>query len=166
MYLLWSKNNVQLGKEKKSNKLLFHLQEAGVSPDRQMKLGRISDEQDIAVYVDGGPHWPEEEGEDIPGVVCRDEDGRAEVLHLWQEEKPWGRFAPWKAGGAASDHTHAKHGFGLFRQRHVVYLDGKAEGVGEEHGSAHRVYRAVPDVEQSSCVVKAQIAANIKKKNN
>lgn len=40
-----------------------------------------------------------------------------------------------------------------------MYPDSKAEGIGEEDGSVHRVYRAVPDVEQRSCVVKAQVAA-------
>lgn len=52
-----------------------------------------------------------------------------------------------------------KHGFGLFGQGHVVYPDGKAEGIREEDGSVHWVDRAVPDVEQCSCVVKAQVAA-------
>lgn len=55
--------------------------------------------------------------------------------------------------------THIKHGFGLFGQGHVVYPDGKAEGICEEDGSVHGVHRTVPDVEQCSCVVKAQIAA-------
>lgn len=47
-----------------------------------MKLGRVCDQQDIAVYVNGGSDCPEEEGEDVAGLVRRDEDGRAEVLHL------------------------------------------------------------------------------------
>lgn len=40
-----------------------------------------------------------------------------------------------------------------------MYPDGKAEGICEEDGSVHGVHRTVPDVEQCSCVVKAQIAA-------
>lgn len=40
-----------------------------------------------------------------------------------------------------------------------MYPDGKAEGVCEEDGSVHWVDRAVPDVEQRRCVVKAQVAA-------
>lgn len=40
-----------------------------------------------------------------------------------------------------------------------MYTDGKAEGVCEIDGSVHWVDGAVPDVEQCSCVVKAQIAA-------
>lgn len=55
--------------------------------------------------------------------------------------------------------VNLKHGFGLFGQGDVVYPDSKAEGICEEDGSVHRVYRAVPDVEQRSCVVKAQVAA-------
>lgn len=131
-----------------------------------MKLGCVSDEQDIAVYVDGGPHWPEEEGEDVPGVVCRDEDGRAEVLHLQQRDRRWERFGAGKQQGLLLLKTYAEHGFGLFRERHVVYLDRKPKGIGEEDRSAHRVYRAVPDVEQRSCVVKAQVAAKIEEKKN
>lgn len=55
--------------------------------------------------------------------------------------------------------AHIKHGFGLFRQGHIVYTDGKAEGICEIDGSVHWVDGAVPDVEQCSCVVKAQVAA-------
>lgn len=40
-----------------------------------------------------------------------------------------------------------------------MYPDGKAEGVCEEDGSVHWVHRTVPDVEQCSCVVEAQVAA-------
>lgn len=40
-----------------------------------------------------------------------------------------------------------------------MYPDGKAKGICEEDGSVHWVDRAVPDVEQRGCVVKAQVAA-------
>lgn len=65
----------------------MYLQEPGVGPDRQVKLGSVSDEQDIAVYVNGGSDWPEEEREDVMGLVWGDNDGRAEVLHLKSKEK-------------------------------------------------------------------------------
>ncbi len=59
-----------------------YLQEARVGPDRQMKLWSICDEQDIAVYVNGGSDWPEEEGEDVTRLMWRNNDGCTEVLHL------------------------------------------------------------------------------------
>lgn len=40
-----------------------------------------------------------------------------------------------------------------------MYPDSKAERICEENGSVHGVNRTVPDVEQCSCVVKAQVAA-------
>lgn len=127
-----------------------------------MELGGVGDEQDVAVYVDGGSDRPEEEGEDVARLVRRNEEGDAEVLHLRQTEKkrrhklgPVVRTRCLDAGGPA----HVKHGFGLFGQRHVVYPDGEAEGVGEEDGSVHRVHGAVPDVEQSGRLVEAQVAA-------
>lgn len=65
----------------------MYLQEAGVGPDRQVKLGCVCDEQDVAVYVDGGSHRSEEQGENVPRLVCGDQDGGAEVLRLKQKGK-------------------------------------------------------------------------------
>ena len=56
-----------------------------------------------------------------------------------------------------------KHGCGLFRQRHIMYPDGKTEGISKENGSVQRVNRTIPNVEQRSCVVKTQVA---KKRRN
>lgn len=39
-----------------------------------------------------------------------------------------------------------------------MYPDGKTEGISKENGSVHRVNRTIPNVEQRSCVVKAQVA--------
>lgn len=64
-----------------------YLQEASVSPNRQVKLWCICDEQYVAVYMDGWSNWSEEEGEDVTRLVWVDEDGCAEVLHLKQREK-------------------------------------------------------------------------------
>lgn len=64
-----------------------YLQEAGVGPDRQVELGSVGDEQDVAVDVDGGPDGPEEKGEDVARLVGGDDDGGAEVLHLHAEKK-------------------------------------------------------------------------------
>lgn len=55
--------------------------------------------------------------------------------------------------------VNLKHSFGLFGKGHIVYPDGKAEGICEEDGSVHWVDRTVPDVEQCCCVVKAQVTA-------
>lgn len=38
-----------------------------------------------------------------------------------------------------------------------MYAYSKVEGVGEVDGPVHRIYRAVSDVEQGGCVVKAQV---------
>lgn len=43
----------------------MYLQEARVGPDWQVELGCVCDQQDIAVYVNGGSDRPEEEGEDV-----------------------------------------------------------------------------------------------------
>lgn len=43
--------------------------------------------------------------------------------------------------------VNLKHGFGLSGEGHIVYPDGKAEGICEEDGSVHWVDRTVPDVE-------------------
>lgn len=51
--------------------------------------------------------------------------------------------------------SNLKHSFGLFRQGHVVYPHGKAEGVREEDGSVHWVDRTVSDMEQCGRVVEA-----------
>lgn len=45
--------------------LIVYLQEACVSPDRQVKLGCICEEQNVAVYVNRRSDWPEEQGEDV-----------------------------------------------------------------------------------------------------
>lgn len=47
------------------NKSFAYLQKACVSPNRQMKLGCVCEQKNIAVYVNGWPDWPEEEGEDV-----------------------------------------------------------------------------------------------------
>lgn len=52
-----------------------------------MKLGCVCDEQDVAVNVNGGSDRPEEEGEDVTGLVWGNEDGCSEVLHLKQKQK-------------------------------------------------------------------------------
>lgn len=61
---------------------IVYLQEARVSSNRQVKLGCVCDEQDIVVDVNGRSDCPEEEREDVSGLMWRDEDGCAEVLHL------------------------------------------------------------------------------------
>lgn len=142
---------------------IVYLQEACVCPDRQVKLWCICDEQDVAVYVNGGSDWPEEEGEDVAWLVWGNDDGCAEVLYLKWKEKKWCRIHRhnllflWSLSNHSGD-THIKHGFGLFGQWHIVYSDGKAERICEEDGSVHGVDRAVPDVEQCSRVVEAQVA--------
>lgn len=64
-----------------------YLQEARVRPDREMKLGRICNKQHVAVNVYGRSDRPEEEGEDVTGLVWGNNDGCAEVLHLKQDQK-------------------------------------------------------------------------------
>lgn len=58
-----------------------------------------------------------------------------------------------------SGDTHVKHGFSLFGQGHIVYLDCKVEDICEKYGSVHWVNRTVPDMEQGGCVIKTQVAA-------
>lgn len=36
-----------------------YLQEAGISPDREVELGCVGDEEDVAVNVDRRPYRPE-----------------------------------------------------------------------------------------------------------
>lgn len=54
--------------------MLLYLQEARVGSNRQVELGSVCDEQDVAVDVNGGPDWPEEKGEDVAGLVGSDND--------------------------------------------------------------------------------------------
>lgn len=59
-----------------------YLEKAGVSPDGEVELGGICDQQDVAVDVDGGTHRLEVQCENALGLVRKDEDGRAEVVDL------------------------------------------------------------------------------------
>lgn len=45
--------------------MLVYLQKAGICPNREVELGCIGDEEDVAVYVDRRPYRPEEQGEDV-----------------------------------------------------------------------------------------------------
>lgn len=67
---------------KKKKKKLLNLQEACVSPDRQVKLGCICNEQDVAVYVNGRSDRLEEQRKDVPRLVLGDDYRRGEVVHL------------------------------------------------------------------------------------
>lgn len=146
----------------------MYLQEARVRPDREVKLGRICNEQHVAVNMYGGSDRPEEEGEDVTGLVWGNNDGCAEVLHLKQNQKKCYGFSDCECHVTIipSAILNLKHGCSFFRQRHVMYLDGKTEGICKENGSVHGVNRTVPNVKQCSCVVKAQVAEKKGEKKN
>lgn len=107
----------------------------------------------------GGSDRPEEEREDVTGLVWGNNDGCAEVLHLKRDqEKALRCLTLCTPPPIPSVILNLKHGRGLFRQGHVMYPDGKTEGISKENRPVHRVNRTIPNVEQRSCVVKAQVA--------
>lgn len=109
--------------------------------------------------MNGGSDRPEEEREDVTGLVWGNNDGHAEVLHLKQNQKKCyiSTFVTHFTILPSAVHN-LKHGCGLFGQGHVMYPDGKTEGICKVNGSVHRVNRTIPNVEQRSRVVKAQVA--------
>lgn len=112
--------------------------------------------------MDGWPDWLEEEGKNVPRFVGSDDDGGTEVLHLKATQKRDLLLCASHVSGLGfcswCRRVNLKHSFGLFRQGHVVYPHGKAEGVSEEDGSVHWVNGTVSDMEQRGCVVEAQVA--------
>lgn len=46
-------------------KKLVYLQKAGIGPDREVELGCVGDEEDVAVYVDRRSCRPEEQRENV-----------------------------------------------------------------------------------------------------
>lgn len=53
--------------------------------------------------------------------------------------------------------THVEHSLCILWKGDIVDAYGKVKGVGEVDRPIHRIYRAISDVEQGGCVVKAQI---------
>lgn len=61
---------------------LMYLQEACVGPDWQVKFRSIGDEENVAVDVDGGSYWSKQKGENVAGLMGRDKNWCAEIMHL------------------------------------------------------------------------------------
>lgn len=59
-----------------------YLQEACVGAHRQVELGSVCDEEDVAVDEDRGPDRPEEEAEDVAGLLGGHYDRAGKVVHL------------------------------------------------------------------------------------
>lgn len=52
-----------------------------------MEFRSISDEENVAVDVDGGSHWSKQKGENIAGLMGRDKNWCAEITHLLKNKQ-------------------------------------------------------------------------------
>lgn len=88
---------------------LMYLQEACVGPDWQVKFRSIGDEENVAVDVDGGSYWSKQKGENVAGLMGRDKNWCAEIMHLWKNKTMFYFFNTLKKFSAdknVNSHSH------------------------------------------------------------
>lgn len=152
----------------------MYLQEACVGPDWQVKFRSIGDKENVAVDVDGRSYWSKQKGENVAGLMGRDKNWCAEIMHLLKTKNKkthqyftfiliflLEKFSADKIVKARKI-AHIEHCLGFFGKGHIVDAYGKVESISEVDGPVHWIYRTVSDVEQGGCVVKAQVPRNSK----